>query len=112
MELAEEDELVDDLHLLVEAALLGQVADAVEVFAIEGFAEEIHIAGVGDRDADHHADGRSFAGAVGTEEAEHAAGFDAEGEIFYGDFGVVGLADLLEFYDGHVFSRDLLSSLV
>ena len=30
VELAEEDELVEDLHLLVEAALLGQVADAVE----------------------------------------------------------------------------------
>ena len=30
VELAEEDELVDDLHLLVEAALFGQVADALE----------------------------------------------------------------------------------
>ncbi len=106
MELAEEDELVDDLHLLVEAALFGQIADAVEVLAVEGLAEELHVAGVGHGDADHHADGGGLAGAVGAEEAEHAAGLDLEGEIFDGDFGVVGFADLLEFDDGHGFSNN------
>ncbi len=40
VELAEEDELVEDVHLFVEAALLGQVADALEGFAVEGLAEE------------------------------------------------------------------------
>ena len=39
VQLAEEDELVEDLHLLVEAALFRQVADAVEVAAVEGFLE-------------------------------------------------------------------------
>ena len=39
-ELAEEDKLVEDLHLLVEAALFGQIADAVEAGALEGLAEE------------------------------------------------------------------------
>ncbi len=80
----------------------------MEVLAVEGFAEEAHAAGVRDRDADHHADGGGLAGAVGAEEAEHAAGLDAEGEVFDGDLGVVGFADLLEFYDGHGCSCDVL----
>ena len=101
VKLAEEDELVEDLHLLVEAALLGQIADAVEQLAREGLAEEADGAGVGHGDADHHADGAGLAGAVGAEQAEHGAGFDGEGEVFDGDLGVVGLADVVEFDDGH-----------
>ena len=49
--------------------------------AIEGLAEEVDGAGVGNRHADHHADGGGLAGAVGAEEAEHAAGFDGEAEV-------------------------------
>jgi hypothetical protein len=40
VEFAEEDKLVEDLHLLVEAALFGQVADALEALALEGLVEE------------------------------------------------------------------------
>ena len=104
VELAEEDELVHDLHLLVEAALFGEVADALEVLSVEGLAEEVDGAGVGHGDADHHADAGGFAGAVGAEEAEHGAWFDGEAEVFDGDLGVVDLADMLQFYDGHGFS--------
>ena len=78
VELAEEDELVEHLHLLVEAALFGQVADAVEGVAGEGLVEEADGAGVGHGDADHHADGAGLAGAVGAEQAEHGAGLDGE----------------------------------
>ena len=81
VELAEEDELVDDLHLLVEAALFGEVADALEVVAGEGLVEEADGAGVGDGDADHHADGAGLAGAVGTEQTEHGAGLDGEAQV-------------------------------
>ena len=101
VELTEEDQLVEDLHLFVEAALFGEVADAGEGGAVEGLVEEADGAGVGPGDADHHADGGGFAAAVGAEQAEHGAGFDGEGEAFYGDFCVVGFADVQEFYDGH-----------
>ena len=101
VQLAEEDELVHDLHLFVEAALFGEVADALEVFAPEGLAEEADGARVGDGHADHHADGGGFSGAVGAEEAEHGAWLDGEAEVCDGDFGVVGLSDMLQFYDGH-----------
>ena len=61
MELAEEDELLHDLHLFVETTFFGEIADALEEIAVERLAEEVDGAGVGDRDADHHADGGSFA---------------------------------------------------
>ena len=101
MELAEEDELVHDLHLFVETALFGEIADALEVFAAEGLPEEADGTRVWDGHADHHADGGGFSGAVGAEEAEHAPGLDGKAEVCDSDFGVVGLSDMLQFYDGH-----------
>src|SRR6266481_3286697 len=56
VELAEEDELVHDLHLLVEAALFREIADAVEDVSLKRAAEEVDGAGVRHGDADHHAD--------------------------------------------------------
>src|SRR6201999_3982873 len=77
-----------------------------------GLTEEVDDTGVGYGDADHHADGGGLAGTVGAEEAEHTAGFDSEAEICNGDFSVVGLADMLEFYDGHRFPwREVKASL-
>ncbi len=105
MELAEEDKLIEDLHLFVEAALLGQIADAVEVAAREGRTEEINAAGVGQGDAHHHADGAGFAGAVGAEETEHLAGLDGEREVADGDFALVGLGDSRELNNRHGGSR-------
>ncbi len=37
---------------------------------------------------------------LGAKETEDGAGFDAEGEVCDGDLGVVGFADMLQFYDG------------
>ena len=47
VQLAEEDELIEHLHLLVEAALLGQIADAIEAAALKGFSEEIDAPRIG-----------------------------------------------------------------
>ena len=57
MELTQEDELVHNLHLLIQAAFFREIADAMEVLAGERLTEEFDAAGVGHRDADHHADG-------------------------------------------------------
>src|SRR5439155_5261556 len=103
VQLAEEDELVHDLHLLVETALFWQVADAVEELAAKRLAEEVDGAGVRHGDADHHADAGGLTGTIGAEKAEHAAWFDGEAEVCDGDLGVVGFADMLQFYDGHGF---------
>ena len=79
VQLAEEDELVDHLHLLVEAALFGQVADALEALAFEGLAEEAHPAGVGHGDAHHHANGTGLSGAVRAREARTSVRLRSEG---------------------------------
>jgi hypothetical protein len=103
VKLAEEDELVHDLHLLVKAALFGEVADALEAVAAKGLAEELDGAGVRHGDADHHADGGGLTGAVGAEEAEHGSGLDGEAHVVDGDFSVVDLADVMQLDDWHGF---------
>ena len=105
VELAEENELVEHVHLLVEAALLRQIADARERFASERLVEERDRAGVGHGDADHHADGTGLARAVGAKQPEHGSRLDADGEVFHRDLGVVDLADMMELDDGHADSR-------
>ena len=47
VETARKDELIEDDHLLVEAALLRQIADAVETAAVEGLFKKADAAGVG-----------------------------------------------------------------
>src|SRR5438477_2828141 len=104
VQLAQEDELVHDFHLLVEAAFFREVADAVEELSVEWPAEEIDGAGVRHGNSDHHPDAGGLAGAVGAEKAEHAAWFNGEAEVCDGDLGIVCLTDMLHFYDGHGFS--------
>jgi hypothetical protein len=83
-----------------------------EPIVCKGLVEEGHRAGVGDGDANHHANAGGFARAVGAEEAEHAARFNLETEVCYGDLGVVNFADVLQLYDGHGFSgREVKVSL-
>ena len=47
VQFAEEDELIEDFHFLVEAAFFGQVADALQALAVEGVAEEVDRSRVG-----------------------------------------------------------------
>src|ERR1035437_4809149 len=107
VELAEKDELIQHVHLLVEAALLRQVANAAEDAAGERLVEERDRARVGDRDADHHSDGTGLARAVGPEQSEHDSRLDGEGEVRDGDFGVVDLANMFKLNDGHADSNGL-----
>jgi hypothetical protein len=91
----------EHLHLLVEAALFRQIADAVEQVARKRLVEEAHGAGVRHGHADHHADGAGLTGAVGAEQSKHCAGLDGQGKTFDRDLRVVDLANVVEFDDGH-----------
>ena len=79
----EEEELVDDLHLPVEAALLGQVADALLELLAHRLAEDADLALVGLRDVHDHPDRRRLAGAVRAEEAERDAVRNLEVELVH-----------------------------
>jgi len=41
MQAAEEDQLIEDFHFFVEAALFGQVADAVEACAVKRLFKQV-----------------------------------------------------------------------
>ena len=105
VQLAKEDQLVDDLHLLVEAALLGQVADALQALAVKGLLEEADASRVGNGDAHHHANGAGFARSVGAEQAEDLARLDGQAQVADGDLALVGLGHSREFDYWHGFSR-------
>src|ERR1700727_3976473 len=105
MYLAEEDKLVHHLHFFVEAAFFGKVPDPGKVVALKWFAEKVDDAGVWHRDTDHHAYRGSLARAVRAEKAEHGARLDGEAQVSDGNLGVVHLADMLQFYNGHRFSK-------
>jgi hypothetical protein len=96
-QLGQKHQLLDDLHALVEAAFLGQIADTPEGLAGPGFAEERDRARVRQGDPNHHADGGGFAGAIRPQQAEHAARLDFEAQVFDGNLLFVRLGNALQF---------------
>src|SRR5690606_15038163 len=62
-----------DLHLLVEAFLFGQIANALAYLEGRGRAEDADSAGIRAEDVENHADGGGLAGAVRAEKTVYAA---------------------------------------
>jgi hypothetical protein len=89
--------LVKNLHLFVEAALLGQVAHLLQALALERLVKKMDAAGVGQGDAHHHANGAGFARPIRPQQAEHLAGFDCQAQVADGNFVLVGLGHSHEF---------------
>ena len=74
----DEREIRGDLHLAIEAALLGQVADAVLRLERRRVPEHAQLARVRHQDRHDHADRRRLAGAVRPDEAVQRAARDRE----------------------------------
>ena len=105
VQLAEEDQLLQNLHFFVEAALLGQVANALQALALERLAEKPDPAGVGKRDAHHHANGTGFARSVRPQQAKHLARVDRQTQVADGNLVLVGLGHSCEFNNWHGYPR-------
>src|SRR5215469_7593134 len=90
--------MVKYFHPLVEAALLRQVADAMQLLAMKRLAEEADLAFIGQGDADHHADGGGLAGAVRAEQAVDTSFADVDGKAIDRDEVIVSFADVPQFY--------------
>ena len=73
-----------DRHLLVEAALFGQVADAVARGGGVGGAEHLDLPCVGQQDVHDHPERRRLAGAVGADEAVDRSGGHGERQVVDG----------------------------
>src|ERR1019366_4659904 len=95
-ELPEELQQGADLHLAVEAALLGEVADQVIARAGHLVAEHADLSAIGIEDIDDHADGGGLAAPVGTDEPEDAAFGNGEGGVIHGGDLAESLGDAIE----------------
>ncbi len=101
MQLAQKDELIDDLHLFVEPAFFGKIPNPLQTLSCEGLAKHLNLAGIGHGDANHHADSAGLACAVRPKQAKHRPFLNVEREIIYGDKVVVGFADFVQFNGVH-----------
>ena len=94
LELADEGEVLDDLHLGVEGRGFGEVADALlDLLRVLQHVEagDGGLAGGGREEAGEDAHRGGFPGAVGAEEADDLALFHLEGDVVYGDSTCVSL---------------------
>ena len=99
----EEAELLADLHLRVEAALLGEVAPgAARQRGVLG-AHPGDAAGIGAEDVEHDPHRGRLAGAVRAEQPEDPARLDREARLVEGDDVTESLADGVE-DEGHDWS--------
>src|SRR5262249_32361439 len=101
MQLCHKYQFVENLHLAVEAAFLGEIADSLEVLTAKRFSKETKLSGVRQSDADHHANCAGLASPIRTEQAVDAPGVDGQGEIIDGDLLPIGLPYFYEFYCLH-----------
>ncbi len=85
VEAGEVDDLFSDAHAGVEAALFGHVAEATASGVGDGLVAPADVAGIEVDEAEDATHGGGLAGAVGPEEAEHAAWLRAEAAALEGD---------------------------
>ena len=100
---AEVDERAQDRHVLVQAAVFGQVAEVARV-GPGGLAVAQAVgdgAAVGPEDAEQHADEAGLAGPVRPEQGEHLAGLDGERHAVDGLHRGVALRHVLDGQDRH-----------
>ena len=96
----EEVEELPDLHAVVDAEVVGHVADAAadgHRVLRDAVAVDDALAAAGLEQRGQKADGRALAGAVGADEAEHLAGLDLEIQALDGREVAVVFAEVDEF---------------
>ena len=101
----EEVQKLPDLHAVVDAEVVGHVADAfadADRILRDAVAVDDAFAGGGAEQRGEKADGRALAGAVGADEAEHLAGADLEIQIGDGHEVAVDLGEVGKFDHGRV----------
>jgi hypothetical protein len=94
VERGEIGELIAHAHLRVQAALLEHVPDPPPCGRLDRPALPAHVAAVGLENAQDDPHRRGLAGAVRTDESEHLAGLDGEGEAVERDAVPVALGEV------------------
>src|SRR2546421_4427730 len=71
-----------DLHLPIEPALLGKVAESLgDLRVVGGAAEDVNLSRIGRDDVEDHPDGSRLAGAVGSKQSVDAAGRNSQCQV-------------------------------
>src|SRR6185503_6327966 len=109
---AEKDQLVNNLHFLVQAALFRQITYALKAGSLERLVKEHDLAGVWNGDAHHHSDGAGLACTIGPQQAKHLARLDGQAKVVHRNLGVVSLGDTREFNNRHEISHGFRFLLV
>ena len=94
LDLRQEQELVEDAHLPVQAALLGEVADPIAHRGRVLGAQQLDDSGVGQEDPVDHAQRRGLPRAVAAEQARDRAARDGERQPVHGADLAEGLGHL------------------
>ena len=110
LELGKVHRLVADLHLAVEAALLGQVADAGDILVGDGAPLEKDRAGGRDGDAVDDADQGRLAGAVRAQQTENLALGDLQAHLVERNLLPEGLAYIVDLNNSHQLQSILATS--
>ena len=96
------DNLVLDLHFLVQTAFFGQIAYFHDVAVGHRTSVEQHLAAVGVGDAVDDSYQRCLAGAVGAQQSVDAAVINRDGYVIHAPVLSVLLADFASFYKSHL----------
>ena len=106
VQLGQENKLVQDLFLAVQAAFLGHVADAAAGVVVKRVPVEEHLARIGGEHTEGDAHRGGLAGAVGADEAVHLAVVDGKTHAVEGLDVAEALVQVLDFDSCH-FSSSL-----
>lgn len=104
VQLGQKDQLLQNLFLAVQAALLGHVADAATGVVVKRSPVQEHLARVGGEHAEGDAHRGGLAGAVGADEAVHLAVVDGETHAVEGLDAAEALVQVADFDCGHLSS--------
>ena len=92
VQLGHVDQLIAHPHLRVQPPLLRHVADPPPLLRRDRTAAPENLTGIGGEDAEDDPHRRRLAGPVGTDEAEHLAGPDREGDVLQRGLLAIALA--------------------
>ena len=99
-QLGQVKQLLTHFHLLVEAALLGQIANLSDVRGVQPLAPKPNFAFIGPRNLGNDADERGFSGPVRTQQAENTALGNGEAHAAQGHVRGVSLVHVNDFKNG------------
>ncbi len=110
MQLPQEHQLVDHLHLLVQPALFRQIPHPVQRRPIERLPKQTHRPRVRHRHPNHHPNRARLPRPIRPQQSKHRSRLNGQRQPLHRNLRVIHLANLLEFNNRHALERLLSES--